>query len=80
MELSDVYLKIGACVYAKDLEEKISETKNYIKASIDEMKGLLVNVEDNTAVESDFPMTNDSNKCKWCNFREICHPNNWEEL
>ena len=76
MELSDVYLNIGASVYAKDVEEKIPVVEDLIKDSIEQMKGSLVDIDNNVAKESDFPMTDDLNKCKWCDFREICHPTN----
>ena len=80
MELSDVYLNIGASVYAEDIEEKIPVVEDLIKDSIEQMKGSLVDIDNNVAKESDFPMTNDLNKCKWCDFREICHQNDYKKL
>ena len=80
MELYDVYLKAGFSKPATDIENKISNLEKFIKNSIDDMKNLLIDVDNNVAVESDFEMTNNTSKCKWCSFKEICYSNDWKNL
>ncbi len=80
LELSDVYLKNNTSIDAENLEEKIPVIESVIQTSILEMKSLLDDVENNTAIESNFEMTANQSTCKYCNFKEICHPNNYEEL
>ncbi len=80
IQLSDVYLKDSASVYVHDVEEKIPEVESMMQSSIKEMQSMLIDVESNTANEVDFKMTDDTNKCRFCSFKEICHPDNWEEL
>ncbi len=40
---------------------------------INEVRQQLHNKEHNVARAADFPMTDDKEKCKWCEFRQLCH-------
>ncbi len=54
----------------------IDKVKDYMRESINDMKELLCDKENNIAQEEDFSVTDDDNVCRWCNFRKIC--SKWE--
>jgi len=49
----------------------ISKIKDYMRKSINEMKGLLKDKENNIAIEENFSL-NEGQFCSWCNFKKIC--------
>jgi hypothetical protein len=54
--------------------EDISEIKTYAKESFLEMKDMLINIEQNLPLdEPNFPMTEDTSKCRNCLFQEVCY-------
>ncbi len=50
----------------------LEQTREYIAASVGEMRALLVDPERNVAREEDFPTTHDPGACTTCKFRELC--------
>ena len=46
--------------------------QNYVKESIQQMKSLLIQPEQNLAQENDFAFTDDATQCAQCNFRKLC--------
>lgn len=53
-------------------QEEIEAAKRTIIESIAEMKSLLADPEENIAVMTDFPRTENLKTCDWCNFKKIC--------
>ena len=56
----------------KMIEAKLDFAKHYIRNSILQMKSSLVDVENNTAREEDFPFTENEQSCRYCNFKKVC--------
>ncbi|MCK4912906.1 MAG: PD-(D/E)XK nuclease family protein, partial [Candidatus Omnitrophica bacterium] len=48
------------------------EIKSYIRQSIEEMKGVLIDVKGNKAEIDRCPKTTELWRCQWCKFQEIC--------
>lgn len=53
-------------------ESEIDGVKNYINNRIDSMKSVLKDPQENSALITDFPRTEDQWKCNSCNFKKIC--------
>ena len=53
-------------------DEVIEKVKAHMRDSIDSMKELLYDKEDNIAREDDFEVTENDNKCRNCNFKKVC--------
>ena len=51
---------------------QLIEAQDYINQSIENMKGMLTDPEENTAVMTDFPRTDNERICESCNFKKIC--------
>lgn len=54
--------------------EAMAETEDHILESARAMKALLADPKNNTAVKDNFPMTDDKNLCKNCNYQRLCYP------
>jgi len=52
--------------------QDISEAKQYIENSINEMKSYLYDADNNSAEITDFPRTDENWRCENCNFKKIC--------
>jgi hypothetical protein len=54
----------------------VAKSRAMILESIAAMAGALVDgdTDRNQARENDFPMTEDRQRCKWCQYRRICWP------
>lgn len=52
--------------------EQVDYATNYINNSIESMKGYLSNAEENEALMSNFPRTEDRKICELCKFQKIC--------
>lgn len=52
--------------------QDISEAKQYIENSINEMKSYLYDADNNSAEILDFPRTDENWRCENCNFKKIC--------
>ncbi len=59
-------------------EAAFEEGKTHIRSSIDQMQGLLTDVEANEAEMDRFPQTDDVRTCERCNYRKLCWPE-WPE-
>lgn len=53
-------------------QDIINNTKEYIRNSIQEMKSVLKDKENNIADIKDFPKTTDEYKCRTCSFKRVC--------
>jgi len=53
-------------------EDVIREVRTYIMESAGEMEGFLDDLEKNTATEDSFPIADDADVCRYCNFRQAC--------
>jgi len=54
--------------------DKLESLEEEIESDVLDMKEFLVDPEENTAREEDFPMIDDLNVCRRCRFRKICYP------
>jgi hypothetical protein len=54
------------------LAQELNDGVDYIRESISSMKGMLANAEENIAVMTDFPRTENERTCETCNFKKIC--------
>ena len=54
------------------IPRELKGTQEYINKSIEEMKSCLSDREENTAVMTDFPRTDNDRICEICNFKKIC--------
>lgn len=52
--------------------DELAAAANQIRDSHRAMSEKLVNPDYNLAHEEDFPAINNPDKCRWCNFRELC--------
>ena len=52
--------------------DEIEKGKRHINESIERMKSHLEDPQENIAVMTDFPRTDDERKCESCNFKKIC--------
>lgn len=68
-----VYLKDDVEVhdYTFTMAE-LEEARNEIRRSMDEMRSRLRDREANEADRHDFPMTDDTSKCRFCVYRRLC--------
>ncbi|MBS3788962.1 PD-(D/E)XK nuclease family protein [Candidatus Bipolaricaulota bacterium] len=55
-------------------KEGKQETREKILNSVENMKELLVNREENEAKEEDFPKKENDNFCRHCRYRQVCKP------
>ena len=53
-------------------EDVVQHVRHYVLESIGEMQGLLDDLEKNQASEETFPLADDAQVCKYCNFRKVC--------
>ena len=53
-------------------QETINMAEKYILESANKMVSLLSDEEINVARKEDFPLTDNQNLCRWCNFRKAC--------
>ena len=51
---------------------ELLDAQNYITGSIEGMKSMLRDPDENTAVMTDFPRTDNEKICESCNFKKIC--------
>ncbi len=68
------YLGIGADGKVDSFEvseEMLEEVKSVLRESVSEMRGLLVDKQDNWAVEEDFERS-EGKRCSRCSFRRVC--------
>ena len=76
LRLFDVYLKQQLPVKVKPTQAIIDSATELIRCSITDMKTLLDDPDQNTAVVDSFPMVSDDKEaypCSYCNFKEICY-------
>ncbi len=58
----------------KPTDDELIEYKEKIFSQTEEMYGFCENYEENIPlVKEEFPMREDYNYCKYCNFKELCH-------
>lgn len=73
IELRAEYLLTGECQLANVTEPAIDEAIARMNLSVDQMRAMLSDRERNVALPEDyFPLTEDRQKCQWCNFKECC--------
>jgi hypothetical protein len=53
-------------------DRELNDAVEYINRSIAEMKGMLADPDENTAVMTDFPRTENERTCETCGFKKIC--------
>jgi len=53
-------------------QQSLDEAEQKIRNSMAEMRNLLHDVDENIAIQDDFPQTDDKNRCRRCNFRQFC--------
>lgn len=59
--------------YSHDYSPReLIEAQDYINKSIDDMKAMLTDPDENTAVMTDFPRTENERICESCKFKKIC--------
>jgi len=72
VNLVDFYLSKGKQNEFIFADFEIDKIKNQIFNSIDEMKHILDDPQENIAREDDFPFTENEQICKYCNFNKMC--------
>jgi hypothetical protein len=73
IQLRTEYLLTGQCVHHEVSEQDLNSSLEKVEKSMAEMKRYLADPEQNIPQEmSSFPRTHEEEKCRWCNFREIC--------
>ena len=75
IRLFDVYLNQQLPVKVKPTDRLISSSSDFIKASIDEMKDLLVDKENNQTEIEFFPIVSEDREsypCSYCSFQTVC--------
>ena len=75
IRLFDVYLNQQLPVKVKPTDRLISSSSDFIKASIDEMKDLLVDKENNQTEIEFFPVVSEDREnypCSYCSFQTVC--------
>ncbi len=53
-------------------DRELNDAVEYINRSIADMKGMLADPDENTAVMTDFPRTENERTCETCGFKKIC--------
>lgn len=53
-------------------DQELKDATDYINNSIAEMKSYLAEPDENIAVMTDFPRTDNDRTCEFCNFKKIC--------
>ena len=75
IRLFDVYLNQQLPVKVKPTDRLISSSSDFIKTSIDEMKDLLVDKENNQTEIEFFPIASEDKEsypCSYCSFQTVC--------
>ena len=66
------YLATGEERRVELSQQALDDAREKIRNSMSEMRTLLHDVDENVAVQSDFPQTEDKVRCRRCNFRQMC--------
>lgn len=72
VKLIDYFLSNGKQNEYRFVDFRLDQINDYILNSIDEMKRLLDDPQDNIAREDFFPFTDNEPTCQYCNYSKIC--------
>jgi hypothetical protein len=67
-----INLNLHETTTKEETQEMINWAESYILESANKMVSLLRDDEINDAQQEDFPLTDNQNLCRWCNFRKAC--------
>ena len=74
IKIKKIYLKTNQVEETVFSNADAARIKNHIKESVFEMKSVLLDKEQNTASEENFPKTDNESNCTFCKYKKHCFP------
>ena len=74
LQLQDIYLQTNAERTLELSPDDLDQTRIFVTESVQKMRALLDDPEQNTASQDTFPMTTNTHLCTTCPFKAVCYP------
>lgn len=74
LHLRDVYLQTNTASSVHLSPDDLAQTRIFVDESIQKMRALLDDPDQNTASQDAFPMTSHTHQCTTCAFKAACYP------
>ena len=74
LHLQDIYLQTNTERTLVLSPDDLDQTRIFVTESVQEMRALLDDPEQNTASQDTFPMTTNTHQCTTCPFKAVCYP------
>ncbi len=74
LHLRDVYLQTNTASSVHLSPDDLAQTRTFVAESIEKMRALLDDPDQNTASQDAFPMTTHTHLCTTCPFKAACYP------
>ncbi len=75
LQLQDIYLQTNTEQTLDLSQDDLDQTRIFVTESVQKMRALLDDPEQNTASQDTFPMTTNTYLCTTCPFKAVCYPN-----
>ena len=75
LQLQDIYLQTNTEQTLDLSPDDLDQTRIFVTESVQKMRALLNDPEQNTASQDTFPMTTNTHLCTTCPFKAVCYPN-----
>lgn len=74
LQLQDIYLQTNTERTLPLSPDDLDQTRIFVTESVQKMRALLDDPEQNTASQDTFPMTTNTHLCTTCPFKAVCYP------
>ena len=74
LQLQDIYLQTSTERTLDLSPDDLDQTRIFVTESVQKMRALLDDPEQNTASQDTFPMTTNTHLCTTCPFKAVCYP------
>ena len=74
LQLQDIYLQTNTERTLDLAPDDLDQTRIFVTESVQKMRALLDDPEQNTASQDTFPMTTNTHLCTTCPFKAVCYP------
>ncbi|MXX11944.1 MAG: PD-(D/E)XK nuclease family protein [Gemmatimonadetes bacterium] len=74
LQLQDIYLQTNTERTLHLSPDDLDQTRIFVTESVQKMRALLDDPEQNTASQDTFPMTTNTHLCTTCPFKAVCYP------
>ena len=74
LRLRDIYLQTNTERTLDLSSDDLDQTRIFVTESVQKMRALLDDPEQNTASQDTFPMTTNTHLCTTCPFKAVCYP------